>query len=183
MLGRDSRALVEYAARLMHEQAIDDVQDALRRAVRALGLPSARLPSPEQVRAALQSRLDLFSPGSELVLQSMRVAALEAMEFLAEFKPRVIGSVVEGAAQRSDRIRLLCECDTPDVLAQRLDELRIPAEQQQRTEHGELLHAFEFKAGSFDFLLTALPPRHSMHIGQGLNALQLRRLINRPTTS
>lgn len=179
MAERDARALVEYAARLMHEQAIDDVSDALRRAVRALGQPSSRMPPVEEVRAALQRRLDLFSPGSAAVLQDMRCAALEAMEFLSEFKPRVVGSVVEGAAQSQDRIRLLCECDTPDALAQRLDELRIPAEQHQhRAARGELLQSFAFKAGKFDFELLAQPARYPERAARSLNAKQLRQLID-----
>lgn len=178
MAGRDTRAWVEYAARLMHEQAIDDANDALRRAARALGQSCSRMPPSEDVRAALQRRLNLFKPDNASVLSAMRRAALDAMEFLAEFKPRVLGSVVEGAAQSQDRIRLLCECETPDVLAHRLIELRIPARQRQHhAGSGEMLQSFEFKAGAFDFELLALPARHQARRSQSLNTNQLRRLL------
>lgn len=177
MSDRDASALVECAAKLMHEDAIEDVGEALRRAVRIVGRTNARLPHAEDVRAALLRRLRLFNPDSGQDLLEMRKAALDAVEFLAEFKPRAVGSIVDGTAQRSDRIKLLCECDPPDRLAERLQELRIPAVQIQRFEAGELQQSFEFIAGKFIFELLAHAPRKSPRTSVCANAAQLRRLI------
>lgn len=177
MSGRDASALVECAAKLMHEDAIEDVGEALRRATRMLGRTNTRLPQAEDVRAALLRRLRLFSADSDQVLLEMRKAALDAMEFLAEFKPRAIGSVIDGTAQLSDRIKLLCECDPPDRLDERLQELRIPAQQLQRFVAGELQQSFEFIAGKFAFELIAQAPRKPQRAALCANAAQLRRLI------
>ena len=178
MSERDACALAEFAAKLMHEEAIEEVGDALRRAVRALGYRNIRMPPAEEVRAALRRRLKLFDPASDAVLQEMRNAALDAMEFLAQFKPRLIGSVIEGGAQPSDRIKLLCECETPDLLFACLEQLRIPAEQHQKyLVSGELRQSFEFRAGKFGFELIAHTPRSSLPNALSANAAQLRRVI------
>jgi hypothetical protein len=150
------RELVEAAAKLMQEECIVDPLDAVRRAAKRLNIKPACVPRAEDVRAALNVRLALFDPHWAKRLENMRRAALQAMEFLAAFHPRVFGGIVEGNVPSGSPIQIECRTDHPDHVLKHLDALKIPTEQRQLLKPGQCKTWFEFKAGDFNFELHTL---------------------------
>src|SRR6188768_4206596 len=98
---RATRQRIAYeAARLMATQGVQDSREATRRAAHALGESFEQAwPRHEEVLAQLRDYQRLFlSDTQPTALRQRREAALEAMEFLAGFEPRVYGAVLDGSA-------------------------------------------------------------------------------------
>ena len=176
----------------MQQERIDDVRDALKRALTALdarGVSSStgarvkREHTEQRVLDALVQRLAMFDPQFPTRLSDMRRAASEAMPFFEAFQPHLIGALAAGAALESCDIHLECVCEHPDDLSARLSELKIPATQHQKSfksdtdiNHQRTATWFEFRAGTASFCLHALShkqPRAKTFI----DAAKLRWLI------
>lgn len=107
--GENARHLVaEAAARLMAEHGIRDYALAKRKAARQLGLAEgARLPSNDEVEAALATRQELFEPEEQIQnLERVRREALEVMEVFARFEPVLTGAVAQGVVSEHSQIDL-----------------------------------------------------------------------------
>lgn len=86
------------------------------------------LPSEREVRQALQEQLALFSaPQRVAVLEEKRQAALEAMDFLRHFHPRLAGNVLDGTAQMTDPVIVHLHPDAPEDVPIFLEEHQLPA--------------------------------------------------------
>ncbi|WP_255556599.1 hypothetical protein ABZN20_15145 [Methylococcus sp. ANG] len=116
------------AARLMAEQGIDNPQQALNKAAARLGQADRRrLPEPEEVDAALIEYNRLFRPATQNAeLDRQRLLALEAMEFLAEFDPRLTGAALDGTAGRHSSITLHVFADAPEEVMRKLLDAHLP---------------------------------------------------------
>ena len=55
----------------------------------------------------------------------MRVAALSAMEMLAEFTPRLVGPVLSGTADENSAVNLHVFADSPEVVAFQLERIGV----------------------------------------------------------
>ncbi len=113
------RWLAEQAARCMHESAIDDPMQALRRVLRRLGASGDRRnwPDAAQVRAALRDYQRLFrDPRRGTQLETRRLAAFEAMRFLAAFRPYLVGAVLEGTADTHSPVQLHLHDDDVETI-------------------------------------------------------------------
>ncbi|TQV81068.1 nucleotidyltransferase [Aliikangiella coralliicola] len=102
------RLLVREAARLMYEEGVDQYLDAKRKAAkRILGKQTRDLPSNGEIAEEL-FQLSQFHQGDELeaTLFEMRILAMDVMENLAEFSPRLIGSVSTGKVRQGSDIDL-----------------------------------------------------------------------------
>jgi len=100
--------LVREAARLMYEDGVTQYLDAKRKAAkRILGRPTKNLPSNGEISEALHN-LAKFHQGDELnsTLFEMRLLAMDVMEQLDEFRPRLIGSVSTGRIRKGSDIDL-----------------------------------------------------------------------------
>ncbi len=113
------RLLAAEAARLMVDEGIRQYFDAKRLASdNVLGMrhgPPVQLPSNREIRSAVVARSSV-NEGAECRrrhLFDLRVAALEVMQTLAMFNPRIIGSVASGATHRTSDIdiQVFCESD------------------------------------------------------------------------
>ena len=96
------------AARIMAEGGIDDFELAKRKARARLNLPAgAPAPRNQEIEQALIEYRSLVD-GEEYseALRALRLLAIDAMEALAEFKPRLVGPVLSGAADASSTITL-----------------------------------------------------------------------------
>lgn len=133
------RALVcAEAARVMYEEGVKQYFTAKRIAAkRVLGRRGARearyrpsdLPSNGEIRDALLALAELAEgPSRTKVLFAMRVCALEAMEAMGAFEPRLIGSVSTGHIRRGSDIDVQLFTDEPDAPELRLRELGWPFE-------------------------------------------------------
>ena len=87
------------------------------------------LPSDNEVQHALHTQLQLFSPPQrQSALASKRQAALEAMDFLRHFSPRLAGPVLDGSAQEHDPVILHLHPEAAEDVPLFLEDQRLPAQ-------------------------------------------------------
>lgn len=132
---RDSnirQILAQAAAKLMYEESVDQYYDAKRLAVkRSLHNGSKHkhyrpkdLPSNGEISNELK-KLAVLHEGDKLMqrLFTMRLCALEIMEELADFSPRLIGSVSTGHIRKGSDIDIHVFSNDLEVLLVYLDSL------------------------------------------------------------
>lgn len=123
------------AARIMAEEGIEEHGLAKKKAADRLGLADCRnLPRNEEIEAALIEHQRLFSDADQpRRIAHLRKLALEAMRFLAEFSPLLVGGVWNGAAGRFSPIRLHLFPNTPEDVMRKLWDAHIPFEEKSHT--------------------------------------------------
>jgi len=128
------RHICAEAARIMVEEDVHDYQIAKRKAIHRLNLPwDKNLPGNDEIEMARVDYLRLFR-GRRLDadVRRLRRLALEAMEFLAGFDPRLVGEVLSGHVTPASSIQLHLTADSPEALRLWLQERTIPFEQTDR---------------------------------------------------
>lgn len=107
------RNIAALAARLIAEEGIHDYGFAKRKAARQLGIPERELPTNQEVEEALQAWRSLYrDEEDDERLSQMREAAIEAMRFLAPFRPYITGGVLEGIAGAYAEVELEVYADS-----------------------------------------------------------------------
>lgn len=123
--------IVAEAARIMGEEGVRDYQLAKRKAIQRLNLPwDKNLPGNDEIEAALTDYLRLFH-GTRLAadLHRLRRLALDAMQFLEHFDPRLVGAVLSGTVVPDTPIQLHITAESPETVGLWLQEHAIPFEQ------------------------------------------------------
>lgn len=134
---RGSRQRLEIAAeaaRIMATEGQRSFLLAKQKAAERLGASSRQgLPSNAEIEAALRQWQQLYG-GMELDqrLRELRQAAMRAMNFLAPFRPRLVGPVLEGTADEFSRISLHLFAEDPDAVVHFLLERGIAHSQERR---------------------------------------------------
>jgi hypothetical protein len=128
------RALAQEAARIMSEHGIRDFLFAKRKAADRLGITdNGMLPRNTEIEAALAEYQRLFEGQSHLdSLESQRRVALEAMEYLQEFQPRLVGPVLAGTATEHSDVQLHVFADRVETVAFKLMDNGIPYETSEK---------------------------------------------------
>jgi hypothetical protein len=118
------------AARLLAEHGGSDYGRARRKAAARLGIEDEQLlPSLAEIEAALMQHQRLFRNAEQRDwLRQRREVAREAMRFLAAFEPHLVGSVLEGSANRHSSVMLHLFSDDPNAVLERLERHGIRAE-------------------------------------------------------
>lgn len=157
--------LAQECARIIAEEGIQDFRSAKRKAMLRLGIADkTALPDNAAIEQALLEHQRLFHADRQAQqVRSLRETALEAMRFLASFRPRLVGPALTGAVGLQAEIRLHLFADTPQEILLFLIERRIPvetAERRLRMSNGTEVHApvFRFSAGDQPVELTIFPP-------------------------
>jgi hypothetical protein len=134
------RALAQEAARLMFEHGVDDYGFAKRKAAERLGATDvASLPKNAEIDVALAEYQRLFAADTHAdTLAEQRRVALDAMEMLEEFEPRLVGPVLAGTATPHQEISLHVFSDSPEAVSLRLLDDRI---QYRIAEHRVRMNA------------------------------------------
>lgn len=137
MSRRNNRVRLEVAAeaaRIMATEAQRSFLAAKQKAARRLGLSTRMsLPSNAEVEQALREWHEFYGGEEHAdVLEQLRRGALSAMQFLAPFRPRLVGPVLEGTADEFSRISLHVFADDPDAIVHFLLDRSIPFEQESR---------------------------------------------------
>ncbi len=116
------RALAQEAARLMFEHGVDDYGFAKRKAAERLGAGEyAVLPKNSEIDAALAEYQRLFAADTHAeTLAEQRRAALDAMQLLEEFEPRLVGPVLTGTATPHQEISLHVFSDSAEAVSIKL---------------------------------------------------------------
>jgi len=150
------RALAQEAARIMFEHGVDDYGFAKRKAAERLGAGEyAVLPKNSEIEAALLEYQRLFAADTHAgTLAEQRRAALEAMELLEGFEPRLVGPVLTGSATPHQEISLHVFADTPEAVSLRLMDQGVPyrvIEHRVRMNAERVLQvpAIAFTSGAF----------------------------------
>jgi len=128
------QALAQEAARIMAEHGIEDFLQAKRKAADRLGVNDVSvLPKNIEIEAALRAHQRLFGREShDHSLREQRRIALKAMRVLAEFNPRLVGSVLNGTATEYSDINLHLFADASETVAIRLLDIGVPHEFYER---------------------------------------------------
>jgi len=142
------------AARIAAEERAADLGQACRKAAARLGCTNPRAwPRWEEIQEALRAQQRLVrGPAQIEAVQRLRHRALEAMDALGRFRPRLVGAALDGTADHHSSIELHLFSDDPTAVAACLAELHIPwrdGERQVRYRGGgrRTQPAFRFQAG------------------------------------
>jgi hypothetical protein len=102
------RAIASAAARLMAEDGITDYSMAKRKAARSMGAENGEaLPTNEEIQAELRAYQAIYQEDEQAArLHALRQTALNAMQLLNEFQPRLTGAVLDGTAGRYSPVHL-----------------------------------------------------------------------------
>jgi hypothetical protein len=164
--------LAEEAARLMVEHGIQDFSLAKRKAAERLGVRAAAsaLPSNLQIQERLVERQRLFEPEArDRRLAKLRLIATDVMDVLEGFRPKLVGSVLDGSATVSSQIELHVFSDSPEAVAAALEERGFRLRDSQRRyrfgrELTEQIPGFDLMVDEEDLQVMVFPdrgPRHS----------------------
>lgn len=158
------------AARLVVEHGIKSYHQAKRKAATALGAAEARnLPTNQEIEQAVGAYLRLFKSDSQpAILEKLRQAALEAMDFFSRFNPRLVGPVLSGLASEHSDLNLHLFADTQEEVAIFLTEAGIPHQLNSRQlslspKETQDFPVFRFLAGDISVELTVFPPAGIRH--------------------
>jgi hypothetical protein len=125
--------LAYQAARLMVEEGVADLNLARKKAAERLRVGNRRFwPDAIEVREALLQQQRLFQPSQPQALRRLRQVALEAMRALARFRPRLVGAVRDGSADRGTPVCLQVFAETSDEVIHFLLQSHIPWQQRER---------------------------------------------------
>lgn len=126
--------LAQRAAQILLESGTRDFQSAKQKAAQQLGAADTKsLPSNPEIETALMEYQRLFRANSQPEnLQHLRQVAIEAMNFLSNFNPRLVGSVLSGTADEHSVIRLHLFADTVESVGFYLQDNKIPNELGER---------------------------------------------------
>lgn len=159
----DRRTICEEAARIMVEHGISDYHFAKKKAVQRLGLSPRRteLPSNRELAEAMRVRLRLFdSAGLNERYRTRLGRAVEIMELLDEFRPRLVGPLLEGIATQHGAVELHLFCDAPETVMLRLQDMQLPHQPFDKrvrfpSDHYEQIpgFSFEWKNSTVDVLV------------------------------
>jgi hypothetical protein len=163
-LQRNRLRVAQEAARLMSEHGIRDFHHAKIKAAERLGIVDAQaLPRNNEIEDALREHQRIFHADSQpQLLQVRREAAVEAMRFLGNFEPRLVGAVLEGTADAHSAVCLHVFSDTPESVVLFLEERGVPLTQQTRRlrvtrDEQEEYPVLLFAADGLPFDITVLP--------------------------
>ena len=121
--------IAQEAARWLVASGGRNFLQAKRKAAEQLGVSDARhLPSNLEVEEALAAYQRLFRGERQAgELQRLRAAALEALRFLGDFAPRLVGPVLEGTADAFSEVNLHLFADSVEEVGHFLRERGVPA--------------------------------------------------------
>ncbi len=127
---RDRVEVAQVAARLMAEEGIHGFAEAKARAASQLGIGGRQhLPRNDEIEAEIRRYQALFQADEQpLWLAAMRRTALDAMELLDAFSPRLAGAVLRGTAPRDAEVTLHLFTEPPERVATFLLDRGIPWE-------------------------------------------------------
>ena len=133
--GAIRQQLIQEAARLLANDESADLQSARRKAAARYHAHDRRQwPDLLEIEAALADYQRLFQAQQQpRELTRLRQTAMEAMEQLAAFAPRLTGAVLRGTATADSPLRPLLFAETPEQVQWYLQEQRIPYQLDQET--------------------------------------------------
>lgn len=126
--------LAQQAAKILIDSGTRDFHAAKQKAAQQLGAADTKsLPSNHEIETALVEYQRLFLANSQPEeLKNLRIIAIEAMNFLRNFEPRLVGNVLSGTADINSVIRLHLFAETVESVGFYLADNKIPYELSER---------------------------------------------------
>ena len=126
--------LAQRTAQILLESGMRDFHVAKQKAAQQLGVKDTKsLPSNSEIELALSEYQRIFRAQSQPIhLSQLRQIAVEAMQFLERFNPRLVGGVLSGTADEHSTIRLHVFADTVESVGFYLQDNKIPHELGER---------------------------------------------------
>ncbi len=164
-MGAAPLEVLRVAARMAADSPGQSRRQVLEAAAESLGLSLDRrylAADLDRLEWELRQYQATFRPEQRRQLRELRESALQAMDFFAEFRPRLVGDVLSGTADEHSPIVLHLFADTPEQVIERLLERGIPFEESERTwhygdGHSERVSVFAFGAGDHQVVLEVFP--------------------------
>jgi len=124
---RVRQLIMEEAARIILDEGVADYGLAKRKAAERLGAGQTRnLPRNAEIEEAVHARQRLFEDeASREELSRLRHAALQAMELLSPFDPRLVGPVLEGVVNGREELTLHLFADSVEEVIFYLEDREI----------------------------------------------------------
>jgi len=120
----------------MVEHGIQDFARAKRKAAERLGVRAGdgALPSNAQIHEQVVERQRIFEPDDvhDRRLEKLRVVASDVMGVLDGFRPKLVGSVLDGTATVNSPIELHVFSDSPEAVAAALEARGLRLHDSQR---------------------------------------------------
>lgn len=169
---RDDRMrerLVQEAARIMAEEGLTDYHLAKRKAAQRLGASETRnLPQNREIQAALADYQRLFGGEQrDRRLAELLDTAIDALGFLERFRPRLVGSLIDGTAGPFSEVNIHVFAETPEEVVVFLMENDIPYDEDERRYRFEedygFRPVFRFMAGDVSVSLAVFDDRDRRH--------------------
>lgn len=127
--------VAEEAARLIYDEGFRDYRLAKQKATLRLGASnkSHQQPSNDEIHQALIHYIDLYEGEEQAnLLKQHRLIALEAMEFLKDFQPRLTGAAQDGTSGPLSAVTIHIRANAPEEVIIFLDENHIPFQEQEK---------------------------------------------------
>lgn len=127
--------LAQEAAQILLQRGDRDFHAAKHKAAEHLAVPDTRnLPGNDEIEQALMEYQRIFHADSQPKhLNLLREVALEAMQFLQEFNPRLVGAVLNGSADKNSPVVLHLFAAAADEVKLFLLHNQIPHEESHKT--------------------------------------------------
>lgn len=128
------REVAVEAARIMATEGQRNYMNAKRKAAERVGASTRlALPSNREVEESLRAYQGFYGGKRHADrLQSLREAAIGVMRELSEFRPRLVGPVLDGTADAHSRVSLHLFDDPPESVLFHLEERGIDFHHEQR---------------------------------------------------
>ena len=135
MKERVADSIAVEAARILAENGGGDLNHAKHKAAKRLGVENRKnWPDNLQVEAALRDYQALFQSDSQpQALERLREKALEVMQALAEFNPRLTGAVLDGVADIHSAVEIHLFSDFCEEVMIQLMDRRLHWQSDDRT--------------------------------------------------
>lgn len=121
--------LAQKTAQILIESGTRDFYAAKQKAAHQLGVKDTKsLPNNTEIELAISEYQRLFRSTTQPDnLEKLRQIAIEAMQFLQCFNPRLVGSVLSGTADEHSVIRIHVFADTVEAVGFYLQDKKIPS--------------------------------------------------------
>ncbi|MCF6323482.1 MAG: hypothetical protein L3J89_04015 [Gammaproteobacteria bacterium] len=131
------------AARIMSEESLSGFQAAKQKAANRLGITGEQsMPRNIEIEQALKEYQAIFRPQQQAnELLALRKTAIQIMNLLHDFSPRLVGPVLRGSANHHSAINIHLFTDNSQTLEWLLIERHIPfnvEEHEYRFNDGEI---------------------------------------------
>lgn len=156
--------IIQQAARLLAEGLEVDYFAAKTKAAKKLGYRGQQdLPTNLEIENELKKYQSIFySTTHPAVIKKKRLEALSAMQYLEQFEPRLVGSVLEGTATENSPIEIQLFVDSMKDVTFFMMDKKIPYEMGERQirinkRESKQVPVIYFSAGEHDVNICVFP--------------------------